>query len=407
MSTDLSYLALVFGLFVLPRMLQRLRIPGAITALALGAVCGLGFSLFLEDSTVRLLATFGVVSLFLFAGLDVDVEELRQGSRVLGGHLLVRVALICGFTALAMTALDMDWQPALILALALTTPSTGFILDSLTAFGLDAQERFWVKSKAIASELVALLILFVVLQSSTAARLSLGVLALVALVVVLPPLFRFFVRAIAPFAPNSEFAFLLMMAILAASATRKLGAYYLVGAFVVGMSAQRLREELPSLSSERLVRGLEVFASFFVPFYFFHAGVHLDPRTLTVEAGVLGLIFLAVGIPARVGSVMLVRRSMLGEPWGASARVSLSLVPTLIFTMVLATILQEQYGASPQVIGALLVYAVGTTLLPSVFLRGTPEYAAPRAPPLEVDQDLVKSQPRTFPVCPTEEDVEA
>lgn len=70
------------------------------------------------------------------------------------------------------------------------------------------------------------------------------------MVVLLPPVFRAFAIVIAPFAPKTEFTFLVLVALLCALITRELGVYYLVGAFVVGLTAVRLRKELPALSSE-------------------------------------------------------------------------------------------------------------------------------------------------------------
>jgi Kef-type K+ transport system membrane component KefB len=93
---ELSYILLLFGLFVLPRLLQRYRIPSAITSLGLGAVLGMGFGLFVHDPAVELLSTFGIVSLFLFAGLDAEVDELRREARVLVEHLLIRLVLLGG-----------------------------------------------------------------------------------------------------------------------------------------------------------------------------------------------------------------------------------------------------------------------------------------------------------------------
>src|SRR3954471_22837391 len=61
---ELWYILLVFALFVLPQGLQRLRIPTAVTSLALGAGAGMGFGLFSGDHTIWLLSVFGIVSLF-------------------------------------------------------------------------------------------------------------------------------------------------------------------------------------------------------------------------------------------------------------------------------------------------------------------------------------------------------
>ena len=94
--------------------------------------------------------------------------------------------------------------------------------------------------------------------------------------------------------------------------TRKLGAYYLVGAFVVGMVAQRFRENLPTMSSEHTLHAVEVFASFFIPFYFFNAGLHLRPEHFSPAAFGVGLAcLLMVGV--RIGVVAVHRRVALGE----------------------------------------------------------------------------------------------
>lgn len=74
MTQEVMYVILLFALFVLPRMMARLRIPTAITGFGLGVVAGMGFGLFTHDPTIELLSTFGIVSLFLFAGLDVDFD---------------------------------------------------------------------------------------------------------------------------------------------------------------------------------------------------------------------------------------------------------------------------------------------------------------------------------------------
>src|SRR5690606_32417650 len=106
-----------------------------------------------------------ISSLFLFAGLEVDLRELRRGMNPLLAHLVIRSASLAGAAWVGWRYFGLGWQAAALLALALLTPSTGFILDTLARLGLNEQERFWVTSKAIAGELLALAALFVVLQA--------------------------------------------------------------------------------------------------------------------------------------------------------------------------------------------------------------------------------------------------
>ena len=150
---ELDYVLLLFVLFVLPRFLQRYRLPRGITAVAMGIAAGVGFGWFAQDRTVGLLATLGIVSLFLFAGLEVDFPDLRRGLRVLVQHVLIGLAMVALVAPLVRWYLDLAWRPAVLVALALLTPSTGFILDSLATLEISERERFWVKSKAVATEL--------------------------------------------------------------------------------------------------------------------------------------------------------------------------------------------------------------------------------------------------------------
>jgi Kef-type K+ transport system membrane component KefB len=383
LSPDVTYVGVLFGLFVVPRILQRFRIPAAITSLGLGALAGPGLGLFSQDATISLLSTLGIVALFLFAGLDVDLDGLRRERKILGEHILVRALLLVLGGLVASQALFLETRPAVLVSLAVLTPSAGFILDSLPSWGLPERAVFWVRTKAVATELLALAAMFVILQSSTARGLALSTAVLVGLVLLLPVVFRGFARFIIPYAPKTEFAFLLMVAVMCALVTRQLGVYYLVGAFVVGMTAQRFRERLPALASEKMLHAVEAFASIFVPFYFFHTGLELRREDLSAAALLYGAFFLILGLPLRILLVAAHRKLRFGESLRDGLRVAVPLLPTLVFTLVIAEILRERFAAPPEIFGGLIVYALVNTAIPSLFFRAPPpEFETPEALPL-------------------------
>ena len=162
---DLGLILLLFALFVIPKALQRYRIPAAVTSLVMGAL-GAGLEIITANPTIDLLSTFGIVSLFLFAGLEINERELRSGSRVLIQHAVLWTLLTVA-VAFGVAQFGIGTRAAALTALAITTPSTGFILSSLPALGLEESERFAVKSKAVGSELLALAPLFFILQSES------------------------------------------------------------------------------------------------------------------------------------------------------------------------------------------------------------------------------------------------
>ncbi len=392
MGMDLLYVGLVFGLFVVPRLLVRLRIPAAVTSLVLGAAT-IPWQPFGSDQTLPLLATFGIVSLFLSAGLEIDVGELlRRWRPILLALVVFALELLLSAWMLAWM-FELEGRDALLVALALFTPSTGFILDSLPSFGMSELDQRAVKDFAIGTELLALLVLFCTTQTASATRFGLSTMALVGLVFAIPLAFRFFAAHIAPHAPRTEFAFLLMVAVLSAVLTRKLGVYYLVGAFVVGVIARRFRDKLPALSSERIVHAVEDFGVVFAPFYFFHAGTTLGALDLGLAPLLVGIAFLALLTPLRVASLAWTDSWARRLPFRETRRIGLASVPTLVFSLVVVHILEEQGRVPPGLLGAIVFYTVGNTLLTGFLLHRPGAVVAPSEDPGSVLERGAEAEP--------------
>ncbi|TAA28505.1 cation:proton antiporter [Pseudoxanthomonas winnipegensis] len=370
MSQELIYLLLIFGLLVIPRFLQQFKLPAPLTCLAFGVVAALVIGKPVEDGVVALMASLGISSLFLFAGLEVDPKALRKGWKQLVIHLLARSASLTAVAWLAWRYAGLSWQAAALLALALLTPSTGFIIDTLGRLGLDTKEQFWVTNKAIAGELLALAVLFVVLQSASPPLEMLGsTLALLAMLVGLPLLFIALGRWVLPHSPGAEFSLLVMVGVIAAYVTHLIGVHDLVGAFVTGLVARLLRQRMPTLASHDNLHAVRLFASFFVPFYFFYSGTKVPAGALSLGALGVGLALTAVVLPLRVGLLALQRRLTFGESLRTGLRIGTALAPTLIFTLVLAGVLRERFAIPDALFGGLLLYATLTTLLPSLVFR--------------------------------------
>lgn len=366
--SQILYLVVIFTLLLFPKILQRFKIPAPLTCFGLGIGVSLYTTEFIHDPTIGLLAILGISSLFLFAGLEVDLHELKKGLGSIVGHLLIRGLLLLVCIWICMHYFNFNWQVASLLVLALLTPSTGFIMDSLPSLGLSENERFWVTSKAISGELLALVLLFVILKSDSYSSLASasGIILLIAFG--LPILLIFLGRYVIPYAPGSEFSLLIMVGLIAAYLTKQIGVYYLVGAFLTGFVARQLRVKMPNLASDVNLHAVKLFASFFVPFYFFYSGMTVPSKTFVLDALWLGLIISAILIPLRIGSITLQRVLIQKDNIKMASNVSIALTPTLIFTLVLATILHERYEISEVLFGALLVYAALTTIIPSYLL---------------------------------------
>jgi Kef-type K+ transport system membrane component KefB len=365
---EVALLLLIFALMVVPRIVQRFRIPAPLVSFGLGMAATVFVGNYAKDPTLALLSTLGIASLFLFAGLEVELSDFNRVRWPLIRHVVMRMVSLTVVSYGLMQYFAFSWQVSVLLSLAVLTPSAGVILDTLPALKLDEEERFWIRMKAISGELLALIVLFAVLQSESVATLAWSSAALLAMIVALPLILIGLGRWVVPHARGSEFSLLVMVGVISAYLTYKLGVYYLVGAFLAGFVAKLLRTRMPKLASDDNLHAVRMFASFFIPFYFFHQGMAVPGGALTGDALVLGIAITLVVVPIRTGLLWIQRRMIRGESRIASLRVSAALTPTLIFTLVIATILRERYNISDMLYGALLIYAGLATIVPSMLM---------------------------------------
>jgi Kef-type K+ transport system membrane component KefB len=366
--TTFVYLAVVFGLLVIPRALQRFRLPAQLTCFAFGIIVAGFFKPLINDSVVSVLSTLGIAALFLFAGLEVDFVELRRQLPSLAGHFAARALVLVACAAIATRYLHLGWQVAWLIALGLLTPSTGFILDILPHSGLNHKEQSEVALHAVAGEILAVSLFFLISQAGSVRTVLISGAAIALLIALTPLVYLALGRFVVPYAPGSEFSLLLMVGLICAVITETLGVYYLVGAFVAGLVAKSLSRRLKTLASAENLEAIRLFASFFIPFYFFHNGLGVPSAALVTASLWYGFGLAVCIIPIRLGVVWLQSRLMQHRGHRGSFRVSIALTPTLIFTLVIAEILRENFSVSPQLYGGLLVYAAIASILPSLVL---------------------------------------
>lgn len=370
MINDIWLLAIFAGIIIIPRFFLRFKIPLPLTALALGALpIFFGYHL-VEDQRWHLLATLGITSVFLFAGLEVNLQEIGQEKSRLFQHILIKLAMLFGLAFFAFHYYAIDLSVAILISLAIITPSAGFILSTIKGLNLNEDEKFWVTCKAISAEIVALGVMFVALQTGSTEVTSEAVinnfLTLFGLIIALPLIFTFLGRVVAPHAEGSEFSFLIMMGLIAGYITKSIGAYYLIGAFMVGLIAVSLKKRMPAIASDINLEAIRLFATFFIPFYFFVTGSRLPVEVFSAESMLVGLIILVLALPTRWAIVWLQRRMSNVETPISSFRVAVALTPTLIFTMVIAELLFTRNQIPLQLFGGLVMYAIFNTALPTL-----------------------------------------
>lgn len=365
-TSDIEYLAIFITVLVFPKLLLRARIPSGITALLIGVLFAKFDPELRGEQIFRFLSQIGITSLFLFAGLEVDLKELKEDKVYLTKYLSKFSLILAGISIALFYYFGWSWQVCLIFSLGIFTPSAGFIMNSLHSFDVNEDQEYWIKSKAISKEVLSIFLLFFALQWGDPKKLVLSSAFFILLFIFLPLIFRLFFKFISPHAPNSEIPFLVALSLISGVISKEIGAYYLVGAFIVGIIGSRFRGKIFSEGEDALFRSLSSFFNVFLPFYFFYAGTKIKVGDIPLESLWYACLLFIAFVPVRLVIIKTSLRFFLDEILENTYKVSFSLMPTLIFGLVISGILLERGLVPSKYAYALIIYTLLTSLFPSL-----------------------------------------
>lgn len=284
-SDPVLIFAIAMGIFLLaPVIFERLKIPGIIGLIVFGAVVGPNVLNLLErDFTFELLGQVGLLYLVFLAALELDLNrfnEYRSRSIIFGG---LSFGVPMGLSLAVMPLLGFGLPAALLI---------GAIIGSHTLLAYPVASRLGiVKNPAmvtviggtLVTDTLALTVLAVV-AGSLAGDLDaafwfrlfgvLGVYA-AAVLITIPRIGRWFFRNVPSQAP-AEFIFLMVVLFATAWAANLAGAEPIIGAFLAGLTLNRL---IP-LKSPLMTRVRFVGNALFIPFFLLSVGMLVDPRVL-------------------------------------------------------------------------------------------------------------------------------
>jgi Kef-type K+ transport system membrane component KefB len=369
---EYQYLALFSAVLLLPKLLLRFQIPTGITALILGCLCVNFLGWFDNDQMVLTLARLGITSLFLFAGMEIDIDQLKKNIKPLSVYILQSLLLIFIVAIGVWWIFALSFQISLIISIALFTPSAGFILNSLKHYDLEDDEIFWIKLKAISKEIAAIAVLLVALQLDNLEGLLKAKGVFLILFFSLPLIFKFYLRYIAPHAPKSEVSFLVIMAFLSGVLTKKLGTHYLVGAFATGIIAGQFNHFIKDDHSHRIENSLSAFYGIFVPFYFFSAGLIITKEFFTLNGLMYGACICLSIIPLRIITTVIGIKYSVEKFWRDRMKISVSLIPNLIFGLVIIGILKQKFEVDIAILSGLLIYTLVASIIPAIYFEKNP-----------------------------------
>ena len=283
-----------------PLLAERLRVPGIIGLIVVGAAVGPhGFNLLARSNTIVLLGTVGLLYLMLMVGLELDLHQFdrhRNRSLVFGtlsfllpGALGTALGLALGYRLPSSLLVGAVFASHTLLAYPIAS-RLGIVRNPAVTAALGG---------TILTEILALLLLAVVVRSRGAPMdagfwAALAVPFAVYVVAVmwgLPRLGRWFFRTVSSDG-STEFVFVLAALFATSYLAHFGGVEPIVGALLAGLALNRLIPHHGALMSRIVFAGNAIF----IPFFLLSVGMVVDVRALdTARAwGVAALLALLV-----------------------------------------------------------------------------------------------------------------
>jgi len=278
----LIFSLILFIILFAPILLNKLKIPHLIGLIIAGAIVGEnGMNLLLRDSSIEIYGTVGLLYIMFLAGLEIDMTEFKKNSwkSLIFGLYTFIIPMSLG-TIVGLYVLNYSIETSVLLA-------SMFASHTLIAYPIVSRLGV-AKNKAVnitvggtmITDTLALLVLAVIVGITTGElndefwiRLGVSILIFGLIVMLIFPIIaRWFFKR---FDDNiSQYIFVLGMVFLGAFLAEAAGIEGIIGAFLSGLSLNRL---IPHTSP--LMNRIEfVGNALFIPIFLIGVGMLIDYR---------------------------------------------------------------------------------------------------------------------------------
>jgi len=273
---------ILFIILFAPILLNKIKIPSLIGLIIAGALIGPnGFNLILRDSSITLFGTVGLLYIMFLAGLEIDLAEFRKNSvkSFVFGMFTFWIPMIIG-TVVGLYVLDFSNESAILLA-SMFASHTLLTYPIVSKFGVTKNRAVNITiGGTMITDTLALLVLAAIAGMSTGKADNGFWIKLVISVIIFgtvvffgfPIIARWFFKRFSE--SILQFIFVLGMVFLAGFLAQLAGIEAIIGAFLAGLTLNRLIPETSPLMNRVQFVG----NALFIPFFLIGVGMLIDYR---------------------------------------------------------------------------------------------------------------------------------
>ncbi len=299
----LIFSLILFIILLAPILLRRLKIPGIIGLIIAGVVIGPhGFNILEKNSAVDLFSTIGLLYIMFIAGLDLDMNEFKsnRNKSLLFGLFTFIFPIAIGFPV-CYYLLRYDFNASFLTASMFAT-HTLVAYPLVSKLGVSKNQAVAITvGGTILTDTAVLIILAIIIGNNQGnlnqefwIRLSISLAIFSAIMFfIIPRIAKWFFRKLES-EKHSHYIFVLSMVFLAAFLAEVAGVEPIIGAFVAGLTLNKL---IPHSSA--LMNRIEFIGnSLFIPFFLISVGMLVDASVILsgssaiIVAGTLSVVAL-------------------------------------------------------------------------------------------------------------------
>jgi Kef-type K+ transport system membrane component KefB len=298
-----------------PLILNKFKIPHLIGLIIAGALIGPnGFNLMLRDSSIELFGKVGILYIMFLAGLEINLAEFKKNSlkSAVFGMYTFLIPMILGIVV-GIYYLGFSTNTSILLA-SMFASHTLIAYPIVSKLGITNNRAVNITvGGTMITDTLALLVLAVIVGMSTGEidnrfwiTLSISVVVFALVVVFLFPLVgRWFFKN---FDDNiSQYIFVLSMVFLGAFLAQMAGIEDIIGAFLVGLSLNRLIPHTSPLMNRINFVG----NALFIPFFLIGVGMLIDFRAffMGMETVIVAVTMTVVATFAKYAAAWLTQKT--------------------------------------------------------------------------------------------------
>lgn len=311
----LKFLLLLIIMLITPLLLNKVKVPHLLGLIIIGAIIGPhGFNLVLRDSSIILSGTAGLLYIMFLAGLEIDMNDFKRNSMksLTFGMYTFLIPMILG-TFAGLYLLHFNWMTSILLA-SMFASHTLIAYPIVSKMGITKDPSVGITvGGTMVTDMLALLVLTIIVGMTTGEvnnifwiRLGLSIIIFTLFVLfVFPIIGRWFFKQFND--SIAQYLFVLTMVFLGAYLAELAQMEGIIGAFLAGLSLNRL---IPR--SSPLMNRIEfVGNAIFIPFFLIGVGMLIDYRAFfeSLDTIYVGCVMIVIATVAKYAAALATQKT--------------------------------------------------------------------------------------------------